>query len=144
MAGYIRRPFFHAEMADVLAAADVVLSRAGASALWEGAALGKPLVLLPLGTAGSRGDQLENARCFADHGAAIVLKRGSGEELRRALDTLADPEARQRLGDAARQLCGDVRPAVKIAEEMWVHLAKKVTEATGVTEVTDVTVGTGE
>ncbi len=53
--------------ADLLAAADVVVSRAGANSVFELLALGKPNLLVPLPLAGSRGDQLDNAR-YAEAG----------------------------------------------------------------------------
>ena len=47
--------------ADMLAAADVVVSRAGANTLFELLTLKKPNLLVPLPAAGSRGDQIDNA-----------------------------------------------------------------------------------
>ncbi len=47
--------------ADMLAAADVVVSRAGANTLFELLTLNKPNVLVPLPATGSRGDQIDNA-----------------------------------------------------------------------------------
>lgn len=70
---YYSREFFYAEMPDLLAAADLVVARAGAGTLWELAATGTPALLIPLGTAGSRGDQIENARVYAAAGAARVV-----------------------------------------------------------------------
>jgi len=72
---YVSRPFFHTEMPHLYAGADLILGRAGAGTLWEAAATGVPLILLPLG-AGSRGDQVRNAELFAARGAAVVLKPG--------------------------------------------------------------------
>jgi UDP-N-acetylglucosamine--N-acetylmuramyl-(pentapeptide) pyrophosphoryl-undecaprenol N-acetylglucosamine transferase len=69
---YVSRPFFNTEMPHLYAGADLILGRAGAGTLWEAAATGVPLVLLPLG-AGSRGDQVRNAELFATRGAARVL-----------------------------------------------------------------------
>lgn len=59
--------------ADLLAAADVVLSRAGANTVFELLALGKPNVLVPLPMAGSRGDQLDNAKYAQGGGYSRVL-----------------------------------------------------------------------
>lgn len=54
--------FLEAEqLADVLACADFVVSRAGATAIYELLMLQKPHILCPLSTAASRGDQVENA-----------------------------------------------------------------------------------
>ena len=65
--------FIYGEMPDVLAAADIILSRAGANSLWECAVLKKPMVLVPLCGSGTRGDQVENARFFEENNAATVL-----------------------------------------------------------------------
>ncbi|MDR2136401.1 MAG: undecaprenyldiphospho-muramoylpentapeptide beta-N-acetylglucosaminyltransferase [Treponema sp.] len=69
--------YFKEEMPQVLAAADLVLSRAGAGTVWENAALGKPMILLPLRGSGTRGDQVENAEFFEKAGAALVLRPAS-------------------------------------------------------------------
>ncbi len=58
---------------DLLAAADLVVSRAGANALYELLALGKPNLLIPLGQAASRGDQIENAAFAEAAGYSQVL-----------------------------------------------------------------------
>ncbi len=65
--------YLHEELPDILAAASLVIGRAGAGTIWEAAHLGKPLVLIPLAGAGTRGDQIENARWFEAKGAAINL-----------------------------------------------------------------------
>lgn len=59
--------------ADMLAAADVVLSRAGANSVFELLVLRKPNLLVPLPLAGSRGDQLDNARYAEAAGFSRVL-----------------------------------------------------------------------
>jgi UDP-N-acetylglucosamine--N-acetylmuramyl-(pentapeptide) pyrophosphoryl-undecaprenol N-acetylglucosamine transferase len=58
---------------DMLAAADLVVSRAGANALYELLALGKPNLLIPLTRAASRGDQIENAEFARNAGYSDVL-----------------------------------------------------------------------
>jgi UDP-N-acetylglucosamine--N-acetylmuramyl-(pentapeptide) pyrophosphoryl-undecaprenol N-acetylglucosamine transferase len=60
------------EMPHILAAATLVLSRSGAGALWECAAAGKPMLLVPLRGSGTRGDQVENALFFERAGAAAI------------------------------------------------------------------------
>lgn len=52
--------------------ADIVISRAGANAICELLALQKPNLLIPL-MAGSRGDQILNARSFESQGYSKVL-----------------------------------------------------------------------
>ena len=73
MTGYLQYEYIRDEMADLFALADVVCSRAGANAVFELLALKKPMLLLPLSTASSRGDQELNARYFEKRGYAKVL-----------------------------------------------------------------------
>jgi UDP-N-acetylglucosamine--N-acetylmuramyl-(pentapeptide) pyrophosphoryl-undecaprenol N-acetylglucosamine transferase len=71
--GYRAVPYLYGELPGVLAAADAVVSRAGAGALWEILAAGKPALLIPLRGPGTRGDQVRNAEYFRKIGAAMVL-----------------------------------------------------------------------
>ena len=71
--GYVEFEYLNEEMADVLAAADIVVSRAGANTIFELAALGKPNLLIPLPAASSRGDQIQNAASFTKQGFSMVL-----------------------------------------------------------------------
>lgn len=70
--GYRAFPYLQDELFDVYACSDVVVSRAGASALAELCVLGKPSVLIPLGSSQSRGDQIVNAEILSAAGAAEV------------------------------------------------------------------------
>jgi UDP-N-acetylglucosamine--N-acetylmuramyl-(pentapeptide) pyrophosphoryl-undecaprenol N-acetylglucosamine transferase len=103
--GYFSAPFFRAEYPDILAAADLVVCRAGANNLSETSALGKPTVLVPLPLGSSRGDQITNAAHHARAGAAVVLSQSrlDGEELASTIEELlSDPARLARMGDAAR------------------------------------------
>lgn len=71
--GYRQLEYVSAEMPHVLAAADLVLSRAGSNAIFEFLALQKPHLLVPLPLSASRGDQILNARAFASQGFGRVL-----------------------------------------------------------------------
>ena len=71
--GYVQYEYISAELKDIFAAADIVLSRAGANAICELLALKKPNLLIPLPAAVSRGDQILNARSFASQGFSEVL-----------------------------------------------------------------------
>ena len=51
----------------------MVISRSGANAICEIAALGKPNLLIPLSLAASRGDQILNAQSFEKQGFSKVL-----------------------------------------------------------------------
>lgn len=71
--GYKQFEYIKAELKDVFAMSDIVISRAGANAICEILALKKPNILIPLPAASSRGDQILNARSFESQGYSIVL-----------------------------------------------------------------------
>lgn len=71
--GYKQFEYLKTELKDVFAMADIVISRAGANAICEILALKKPNILIPLPASASRGDQLLNAKSFAEQGFSIVL-----------------------------------------------------------------------
>lgn len=72
-AGYKQFEYIKAELKDIFAMADIVISRAGANAICELLALKKPNILIPLPAASSRGDQLLNAHSFEAQGFSMVL-----------------------------------------------------------------------
>jgi UDP-N-acetylglucosamine--N-acetylmuramyl-(pentapeptide) pyrophosphoryl-undecaprenol N-acetylglucosamine transferase len=71
--GYKQFEYVNEELPDLLALSDIVVSRAGANAIFELLALRKPMLLIPLSKAASRGDQILNARSFEKAGYAEVL-----------------------------------------------------------------------
>ena len=71
--GYKQFEYLKSDLKDVFAMADVVVSRAGANAICELLALKKPNLLIPL-QAGSRGDQILNARSFEEQGFSMTVK----------------------------------------------------------------------
>jgi UDP-N-acetylglucosamine--N-acetylmuramyl-(pentapeptide) pyrophosphoryl-undecaprenol N-acetylglucosamine transferase len=73
-AGYVQYEYIKAELSDLFAAADLVISRAGANAICELLAIRKPNILIPLPAASSRGDQILNAESFERQGYSLVLK----------------------------------------------------------------------
>jgi UDP-N-acetylglucosamine--N-acetylmuramyl-(pentapeptide) pyrophosphoryl-undecaprenol N-acetylglucosamine transferase len=87
---YRQLEFVGSELADVFAAADLALSRAGANAIFELLALQKPHLLVPLPLTASRGDQILNARAFAARGYSRVLPEEEigGGRLARELQAL--------------------------------------------------------
>lgn len=115
--GYLPYAFIYAEMPSVLKAADVILARAGANSIWECAVCHKPMLLVPLMGSGTRGDQVDNARFFADAGAALVLEGESADSahLRETLEKLLDADTRKKMSDAAGGICGNSRPSRQIA-----------------------------
>ena len=94
-----------------------MLSRAGANTVWEAAAAGKPMILIPLEKASSRGDQIENAEFFKERGAAEVLcgENAAAEKVQAVLtEFLENPEKLKKTAQAAEALASD-KPAVTIA-----------------------------
>jgi UDP-N-acetylglucosamine--N-acetylmuramyl-(pentapeptide) pyrophosphoryl-undecaprenol N-acetylglucosamine transferase len=110
-------PFIGAELPHLVAAADLVVCRAGANTLAELAALGRPSLLVPLSTAGSRGDQLRNAEAFRAAGAAEVMAEQVASPAalgERVLALLGEPARLAAMGAAARALAPS-DPAARIA-----------------------------
>ncbi len=96
--------FVGPELPDVLALADVVVSRSGAGTIAELTALGKAAVFVPL--ASSAGDeQRHNARHLQESGAAVaLLDQVSAQGLQAAVEPLlADPRRRAQIAERARE-----------------------------------------
>jgi UDP-N-acetylglucosamine--N-acetylmuramyl-(pentapeptide) pyrophosphoryl-undecaprenol N-acetylglucosamine transferase len=95
--------FVGAELPDVLALADVVISRSGAGTLAELTALGKAALFIPLATSAGN-EQLHNARYLQEAGAAVALTGGvTGQTLTSSLEPLlADPHLRAAMAERAR------------------------------------------
>lgn len=72
--GYVQYEYIQKELCDLLDAADIVISRAGANAICELLALHKPNILIPLSMEASRGDQILNAASFEKQGYSYVIK----------------------------------------------------------------------
>ena len=85
LSGYYQTEFLSDELPDAMAAADLILSRAGSNALCEFQALGKPMLLIPYPKGASRGDQILNAASFEKRGLARVM-----DQENMTSDSLAD------------------------------------------------------
>ncbi|SHJ45171.1 undecaprenyldiphospho-muramoylpentapeptide beta-N-acetylglucosaminyltransferase [Hespellia stercorisuis] len=72
--GYVQFEYVKAELRNIFALADIVISRAGANAICELLALHKPNLLIPLSANASRGDQILNARSFERQGFSMVIE----------------------------------------------------------------------
>ncbi len=94
------------DMPLVMAAADLVVCRAGASTISEFTAIAKPCVLVPSPNV-TNNHQEKNARVLEHHGAAVVLLEPEidGAALYREVkDLLADPEKRAAMSKALTDL----------------------------------------
>lgn len=72
--GYKQFDYVTNELSDLLHASDYIVSRAGSNSIYEFLALKKPMLLIPLSAAKSRGDQILNANIFEKQGFALVLQ----------------------------------------------------------------------
>jgi UDP-N-acetylglucosamine--N-acetylmuramyl-(pentapeptide) pyrophosphoryl-undecaprenol N-acetylglucosamine transferase len=115
-------PYLH-EMGKALAAADLVVSRAGASSLGEFPFFELPAVLVPYPYAWRY--QKVNASYLADHGAAVILddsrlqeelldtikvlleNPGKRESMKKAMRSLSKPEAAQAIASQLIELAGE-------------------------------------
>lgn len=109
-------------MADALAAADLVLCRAGASTLAEITALGRASVLMPYPFHRDR-HQHANAECLVRAGAArlvedVVDASANAARLRPVLETLMFDEVTRNGMAAAAQRLGRPRAAEDIADHI--------------------------
>lgn len=101
--GYVQYEYVDAPLRHLFAAADLIISRAGANSICEILALRKPHILIPLSAAASRGDQILNAHSFEKQGFSTVLEEENltNETLLQAVANTY--ENRQKFIDAMNQ-----------------------------------------
>ncbi|NLG19063.1 MAG: undecaprenyldiphospho-muramoylpentapeptide beta-N-acetylglucosaminyltransferase [Fibrobacter sp.] len=73
--GYAQFEYVNEELPHLFALADLVISRSGATTLFELFSLRKANLLIPLGSNASRGDQILNAESFVRQGFSRVLSQ---------------------------------------------------------------------
>jgi len=117
-ARYHAYPYLHAEMGAALAAADLVVSRSGASVLGEFPLFGLPSVLVPYPHAWRY--QRVNADVLVAQGAAVRLDDADLREklLPTVRRLLADDATRARMAERARALAVP-DAAERLAEQLW-------------------------
>ena len=103
-AHYHAYPFLHEEMGAALAAANLVISRAGASTLGEYPLFGLPAILVPYPHAWRY--QKVNAEYLVQQGAAVILEDGQLRDhiLPTVFDLLNDPQKLTTMHDAMQRL----------------------------------------
>lgn len=96
---------FIPEMAKAYAAADVIVSRAGAIAISELCVVGKPVILVPFPFA-AEDHQTKNAQALVDKGAAVMISDADAPArlVDAMLHLLRDPEKQEHLSAAISQL----------------------------------------
>jgi UDP-N-acetylglucosamine--N-acetylmuramyl-(pentapeptide) pyrophosphoryl-undecaprenol N-acetylglucosamine transferase len=112
---------FTNEMADAIAAADIVIARSGASTLAELCVIGKPAILLPYPYHKDQ-HQRANAMVLVQAGAAQLIDDArnatiNAAAIEKALQRWLDPPQLQQAGEAARKL-GQPSAAGRVAEWM--------------------------
>ena len=115
---YCQFEYATAELPHLFAAADYVVSRAGANSIFELCSLRKPNVLVPLSRQASRGDQILNAQSFAQQGFSMVIEEKDLTEAA-LLSALAELQANREkyvqameksgLGDGTANLLREIR-----------------------------------
>lgn len=103
-ARYRPSPFLGEELLTALAAADLLIGRAGSSTLAEATALGLPMVVVPYPHAG--GHQRANAEILARAGAARLVEDADFDEaaLLDAIKIVEQPAVHLAMSAAAREL----------------------------------------
>jgi UDP-N-acetylglucosamine--N-acetylmuramyl-(pentapeptide) pyrophosphoryl-undecaprenol N-acetylglucosamine transferase len=110
--------YLHEEMVQALAAADLVVARAGAATLGELPALGLPGILVPYPYAGRH--QELNADYLVSHGAAVKIDNADLEDklLPTVVGLLGNEELLIQMGERARSLAHP-EAAQRVAQELW-------------------------
>ncbi|AQR97047.1 undecaprenyldiphospho-muramoylpentapeptide beta-N-acetylglucosaminyltransferase [Clostridium saccharoperbutylacetonicum] len=72
--GYQQFEYVSDELPNLMAAADYIVSRAGANSIFEFLALKKPTLLIPLSKKASRGDQILNSKSFKKEGYSLMIE----------------------------------------------------------------------
>ncbi len=113
--GYVQYEYIQKELCDLLDAADLVISRAGANAICELLALHKPNILIPLSLEASRGDQILNAESFERQGFSYVIKE---EELtsQGLLEAVSTVDSQKEEYRKTMEASGQQNAVVKVAD----------------------------
>ncbi len=114
-------PYLHTEMAEAFAAADVIISRAGASILGEAPAVGVPSILVPYPYSGAH--QWQNAQYMEEQGAAIAVpdEQLTTDLLPTIIALLTDSYGRAAMSHAAKKLAhpNAARAIAQVLEEFY-------------------------
>ncbi len=107
------------DVAEHMAAADVVVARAGAVTVAEILAIGRASILVPFPHAADD-HQAKNAMALADLGGAVCIRQEAADEVRLATELtlmFEDEERRTRMAQAARDL-GHPHAAKEVARDL--------------------------
>lgn len=119
--GYKQFEYIRDELPHLFALSDIIVSRAGATTLFEILALKKPNLLIPLSRQASRGDQILNAESFKKQGFSMVLPE---EELtpdnlvKRVKELYENRQEYRKTMNRSGQTNG-TREVIKVLEEIY-------------------------
>lgn len=115
---------FISHMEQAYCAADLVISRAGASSISELCLLGKPSILVPSPNV-AEDHQTHNAMALVNRQAALYVKDAEAQEklISLALQTVTDSQLLETLGTNARQMA--FTDSAEVIAEMVLKLARR-------------------
>lgn len=118
--GYKQFEYTNEEQPHIFAMADIVVSRAGATVLFELLALKKPNLLIPLSKAASRGDQILNASSFESQGYSMVLQEEklNGKSLADSIRTLYQEADRYRKAMKSNAFSNGASSVLEVIEKI--------------------------
>ena len=94
--GYQQFAYLKSEIGDIMAAAEIVISRAGATVIHELLALKKATIFIPLPETVSRGDQVRNAQFLVQQKVACMLKQEDIEKDASLVDSTIEHVAKHK------------------------------------------------
>lgn len=117
--GHISAHGFINRMDYAFAAADVIISRAGAGTISELCLVGKPVILVPSPNV-AEDHQTKNARALSDRDAAVLIPDNQSHKtlVAEAVRLVADRERRQQLSENIKKMA-DRDADIRIAEEIF-------------------------
>lgn len=124
LGSYKQYEFLKDEMKYAYAAADLAICRAGASSIFELAAARIPMILIPLGLNASRGDQIINAKIFAQHGWAQWFDEALFQKefaLNQIESAMSQRDERKKMLETAPSK----NAAAEVSEILWRIMEKK-------------------
>ena len=107
---------FISDMGAAYKAADLVISRAGASSISEFCLIGKPVILVPSPNV-AEDHQTKNAMALVNRNAALLVRDAAESLLQLAVDTVTDDEQLAQLSENIKKL-GKPNSADVIADEV--------------------------
>lgn len=86
--GYCQFEYVDDELKDFMAAAEVIITRAGSNSIFELRSLAKPMIMVPLPTGSSRGEQMLNARSFQTKGYGEIIADEELQDTNKLVDVI--------------------------------------------------------